>query len=63
MERLKKAYSQLRIGDPLDSSTIYGPLHTQQSIDLYLKAISDAKTQGGTVVYGGKVRNNFKPIY
>jgi len=54
LERLKKAYSQLRIGDPLDSNTIYGPLHTKQSIDLYLKAISDAQTQGGTIIYGGK---------
>lgn len=51
---LKKAYSQLRIGDPLDSNTIYGPLHTQQSVKLYLRAVEEAKKQGGTIEYGGK---------
>jgi aldehyde dehydrogenase family 7 protein A1 len=29
-------------------------LHTKQSVDLYLKAISDAQAQGGTIIYGGK---------
>lgn len=51
---LKKAYSQLRIGDPLESGTIYGPLHSQQSVNLYLNAIEQAKKLGGTVLYGGK---------
>ena len=54
LQGLKKAYSQLRIGDPLDSNTIYGPLHTKNSVNLYLKAIEDAKKQGGTIEYGGK---------
>jgi aldehyde dehydrogenase family 7 protein A1 len=51
---LKKAYTQLRIGDPLDSNTIYGPLHTKTSVDLYLKAIEEAKKQGGTIECGGR---------
>lgn len=62
IERLKKAYSQLRIGDPLEPNTLYGPLHTKQAVDMYLKAIEDAKRQGGTIIYGGKVTflNKFK---
>ena len=58
VEGLKKAYSQLRIGDPLESGTIYGPLHSQQSVNLYLNAIEQAKKLGGTVLYGGKVNKS-----
>jgi acyl-CoA reductase-like NAD-dependent aldehyde dehydrogenase len=60
LERLKKAYSQLKIGDPLEPNTIYGPLHTKRSVELYLEAIETAKKLGGNIVYGGKViRLNF----
>jgi len=54
VERLKKAYSQLKIGHPLEPGTIYGPLHSKQSVNLYLNAIEKAKKLGGTVLYGGK---------
>ena len=30
-------------------------MHSQQGIDLYLKAVSDAVDQGGKIEYGGKV--------
>ncbi|CAH1254137.1 alpha-aminoadipic semialdehyde dehydrogenase-like [Branchiostoma lanceolatum] len=53
--RLKKAYSQVPMGDPLDDGVLYGPMHSQQGVDLYNKAIEDAKAQGGKVEYGGKV--------
>lgn len=43
VERLKKAYSQLKVGDPLDANTIYGPLHSKAAVALYLAAIEDAK--------------------
>uniref|UniRef100_A0A6Q2ZB93 aldehyde dehydrogenase (NAD(+)) n=1 Tax=Esox lucius TaxID=8010 RepID=A0A6Q2ZB93_ESOLU len=55
VERVAKAYKQVRIGDPWDRNTLYGPLHTQQAVDQYLAAINQAKQQGGTVVCGGKV--------
>uniref|UniRef100_A0A8C8K0K2 Alpha-aminoadipic semialdehyde dehydrogenase n=1 Tax=Oncorhynchus tshawytscha TaxID=74940 RepID=A0A8C8K0K2_ONCTS len=55
VERVAKAYKQVRIGDPWDPSTMYGPLHTKQAVDQYLAAIEQAKQQGGTVVCGGKV--------
>ncbi|XP_069138399.1 alpha-aminoadipic semialdehyde dehydrogenase-like [Argopecten irradians] len=53
--RLVKAYGQLRVGDPLEADTLYGPMHSQQGVDQYLNAVSEAKEQGGTVEYGGKV--------
>ncbi|KPP77842.1 alpha-aminoadipic semialdehyde dehydrogenase-like [Scleropages formosus] len=55
VERLSKAYKQIRIGDPWDSNTLYGPLHTKEAVEQYKAAIEQAKQQGGTIVCGGKV--------
>uniref|UniRef100_A0AAY4AQ15 aldehyde dehydrogenase (NAD(+)) n=1 Tax=Denticeps clupeoides TaxID=299321 RepID=A0AAY4AQ15_9TELE len=55
VERLAKAYKQVRIGDPWDPSTLYGPLHTKQAVEQYLAAVEQAKQQGGTIICGGKV--------
>ncbi|XP_048382930.1 alpha-aminoadipic semialdehyde dehydrogenase [Stegostoma tigrinum] len=57
VEKLVKAYKQVRIGDPLDSTTLYGPLHTKQAVDMYKNAVEQAKQQGGTVACGGNVIN------
>ncbi|XP_007087868.1 alpha-aminoadipic semialdehyde dehydrogenase [Panthera pardus] len=55
VNRLKKAYAQIRVGNPWDSNVLYGPLHTKQSVSMFLGAVEEAKKEGGTVVYGGKV--------
>ncbi len=54
-ERLKKAYGQIKVGDPLDTNNHMGPLIDQQAVEAFLKAITAAKVQGGTVVTGGEV--------
>ncbi|KAK0054650.1 alpha-aminoadipic semialdehyde dehydrogenase, partial [Biomphalaria pfeifferi] len=55
VERLVKAYAQLRIGDPIEDGTLYGPLHNQQAVTKYKEALQEAEAQGGKIVYGGKV--------
>ncbi|XP_011836611.1 PREDICTED: alpha-aminoadipic semialdehyde dehydrogenase [Mandrillus leucophaeus] len=55
VNRLKKAYAQIRVGNPWDSNVLYGPLHTKQAVSMFLGAVEEAKKEGGTVVYGGKV--------
>ena len=35
---------------------LYGPLHNETAVRNFEQAVSDAKAQGGTIVYGGKVR-------
>uniref|UniRef100_A0A8U7P2J5 aldehyde dehydrogenase (NAD(+)) n=1 Tax=Corvus moneduloides TaxID=1196302 RepID=A0A8U7P2J5_CORMO len=52
--KLAKAYAQVRIGDPWDSDTLYGPLHTKEAVKMFLDAVEQAKQQGGSVVCGGK---------
>jgi aldehyde dehydrogenase (NAD+) len=53
VERLKKIYASVRIGDPLDATTLMGPLVDEHAVADYLKAIETAKADGGTVLYGG----------
>jgi len=34
---------------------IYGPIHSQSSVDIYRKALQEAQELGGKVEFGGKV--------
>jgi aldehyde dehydrogenase (NAD+) len=52
---LKKAYSQLKIGDPLDTNNHVGPLIDTMAVDAYLNSIEKAKSEGGKVVVPGGV--------
>jgi len=52
---LKKAYSQLKIGDPLDANNHVGPLIDQMAVESYLNAIEKAKQEGGKVLVPGGV--------
>lgn len=54
IEKLKKAYSQVRIGDPLDPDTLMGPMIDQPAVDEMMSALETIKRQGGKIVYGGK---------
>ena len=39
----------------LVESTLYGPMHSQQGIEIYENAIKNAVAQGGKIEVGGKV--------
>jgi aldehyde dehydrogenase (NAD+) len=53
--RLVKAYSQLRIGDPLDPNILMGPLVDRDAVDTMMKALQIVPKQGGMIVSGGKI--------
>uniref|UniRef100_A0A8C9AAR0 Aldehyde dehydrogenase domain-containing protein n=1 Tax=Prolemur simus TaxID=1328070 RepID=A0A8C9AAR0_PROSS len=55
VNRLKKAYAQICIGKPWDSKVLFGPHHTKLAVNIFLGAVEEAKKEGGTVIYGGKV--------
>ncbi len=58
--RLIEAYKHIRIGDPLDPSTLMGPLINQHAVSNYLAAIEQIKAEGGTILYGGEaMHDNF----
>ena len=52
---IKNAYSQVIIGDPLDTNVLMGPLIDQVSVDNYTAAVAKAIESGGELIYGGKV--------
>ena len=51
---LTKAYSQLRIGDPLDPDTLVGPVIDPDSIDRVQSSIKAAEAAGGELLCGGE---------
>jgi aldehyde dehydrogenase (NAD+) len=53
--RLIHAYKQARIGDPLESSTLVGPLIDQNAVKAFERAITAAQAAGGELLVGGKV--------
>ena len=52
--RLANAYAQVRIGDPLDPSTLMGPLIDRSAVDAYLAALDEARSADATIVCGGR---------
>jgi aldehyde dehydrogenase (NAD+) len=54
-EKLKRAYAQLSIGNPLDTANHVGPLIDQLAVKAYTTALSEIKKQGGQFVVTGEV--------
>jgi aldehyde dehydrogenase (NAD+) len=52
---MKKAFDQIRIGDPRDPDTVVGPLIDAPAVEDYKNILAGAQSEGATVVYGGKV--------
>jgi aldehyde dehydrogenase (NAD+) len=53
-EKLVNAYGQVRIGDPLDSKTLMGPLIDESAVERFEKALAALQEAGGEVLCGGK---------
>ena len=54
VERLVKAYKQVRIGDPLVDGTLMGPLVNAAAVSDYEQAIKEVNEVGGKILTGGK---------
>lgn len=52
LRRLKTAYASATVGNPLEASTLVGPLIDEQAYQNMQAALSRAKEQGGTVTGG-----------
>jgi aldehyde dehydrogenase (NAD+) len=55
LEKLKAAYQQVRIGDPLEKGTLMGPLINARAVDAYQAALTRIRSEGGEIVFGGRV--------
>jgi aldehyde dehydrogenase (NAD+) len=55
VERLKQAYLSLRVGNPLQTGTLVGPLIDEAAFDAMQKALADARAEGGQISGGERV--------
>lgn len=54
-DQLAQAYTQIKIGDPLDESNHMGPLIDEGAVNQYLDALKAVVDQGGKIVVEGGV--------
>lgn len=54
LDRLVGVFASLPIGDPLEDSTLVGPLIDHQAADAMSAALEQARADGGTVLVGGE---------
>lgn len=52
--KLVDAYKQVRIGDPLKTNTLMGPVVNQAAVDVMMEALETIKKSGGKILHGGK---------
>jgi len=55
LERLQAAYATIPIGDPLNSNTLIGPLHTRSAVKAHQDSIADIRASGGSILTGGNL--------
>ena len=53
-QKLKAAYAQIPIGNPLDESTLMGPLIDRAAVEAMRAALERIDNEGGEIIYGGQ---------
>jgi aldehyde dehydrogenase (NAD+) len=53
ISRLTEAYQQVKIGDPLETGTLMGPLVGERAVEQMMSALDLAREQGARIVTGG----------
>ncbi|MEO8085484.1 MAG: aldehyde dehydrogenase family protein [Bacteroidota bacterium] len=53
--KLLSAYKHIRIGHPLDSKTLVGPLIDGEAVKGFVAAQDRVKKEGGKIIYGGEI--------
>ncbi len=62
-QQLVAAYEQVRLGDPLEDSTLMGPLVNGSAVEEMFDALEQAKGEGGQILFGGKMRPDLGPNF
>jgi aldehyde dehydrogenase (NAD+) len=62
-QQLVAAYEQVRLGDPLEDSTLMGPLVNGSAVEEMFDALEQAKGEGGQILTGGKMRPDLGPNF
>ena len=52
-ERLRQAYAEVCIGNPMEDGILMGPLVTKEAVQEMMAALDKAKKEGGEIIAGG----------
>ena len=52
--RLKSAYAQIPVGDPVNEKTLVGPLIDRSAVEAMQNALDRIRAEGGEVILGGE---------
>lgn len=63
MDEMKNSIQQLKIGNPMDSTTLIGPMARPDLVDEIEKKVTDSVKSGAKVVFGGKRHPDYASIY
>jgi aldehyde dehydrogenase (NAD+) len=63
LERLQRVFASVRVGDPRHAENLVGPLIDQGAFEGMVRALADARSQGGTVTGGERVDTGGKGFY
>jgi aldehyde dehydrogenase (NAD+) len=62
-DRLLNAYGQIRIGDPLDETTLMGPLVDGAAVEEMFQALDQIQSEGGQILAGGNMLPDLGPNF
>jgi len=54
VQRLVRAYRDVKIGNPLDDATLMGPVLNEDSVEALMAAKAKVVEEGGEILYGGE---------
>ncbi len=63
LARLKRAYGQVTLGNPLSEGVLMGPLVNAEAVDDMFVALERVAAEGGQVLVGGQRRPDLGPCY
>jgi aldehyde dehydrogenase (NAD+) len=55
VRRLVSAYQQVKVGDPLESDVLMGPLIDEKALQEFRMTLEEVKADGGEMLFGGNV--------
>jgi aldehyde dehydrogenase (NAD+) len=55
VQRLMQAYQQVKVGDPLNSGVLMGPLIDEKALEEFRMTLEEVKADGGEILFGGHV--------
>ena len=55
VQRLVRAYKQVKVGDPLESGVLMGPLIDNKALEEFRMTLEEVRQEGGQIIYGGEV--------